>query len=94
VTSFECVGGLPGLLNQSITAEQLGFQFARTKDSGRCSFCQLYWQSLPAYLIQGDHQVQEVHIPDLSREEFELLLDSFGFAFFCVKKTECAINWR
>jgi hypothetical protein len=40
---------------------------------------QLRWQNLRAYLVapvQGDRQVQEADIPDLSADEFESLLDS------------------
>jgi hypothetical protein len=45
----------------------------------------LCWENPPAYLVdpaQGDHQVQEEDVPELSQDEFELLLDSSDFAFY------------
>jgi hypothetical protein len=32
--------------------------------------------------VQGDHQVQEADIPELSHDEFVSLLDSSDFAFY------------
>jgi hypothetical protein len=46
---------------------------------------QLRWQNPPAYLVtpvQGDRQVREADIPELSADEFESMLASFEPDFY------------
>jgi hypothetical protein len=46
---------------------------------------QLRWQNPPAYLVtpvQGDRQVQEADIQELSADEFELMLASSDYDFY------------
>jgi hypothetical protein len=46
---------------------------------------QLRWQNPPAYLVtpvQGDRQVQEADIPELSADEFESMLASSEYDFY------------
>jgi hypothetical protein len=87
---FECVGGLPGLLNRSVTSEQ--FRSFMLQEQWRVAdflyeCVQLRWENPPAYLVapvQGDDQMQEADIPELSQDEFESLLDSSDYAFYSV----------
>jgi hypothetical protein len=80
------------LLDRAVTSEQLELFMlqGQWKVAGCMYECgQLRWQTPPAYLVtpvQGDRQVQEADIPELSADKFELMLASSEPDFYAASE--------